>query len=48
MIGGAYGTGHVYKQGSYVGDTSLVQASIGLQLVAKRSVKLSFNQKKIT
>jgi len=31
-IGGAYGTGRVYAQGKYVGDTSMTQVSIGLQL----------------
>ena len=32
IVGGAYGEGRVYKQGSYVGDTSMTQASIGFQL----------------
>ena len=32
IIGGAYGEGRVYKQGQYVGDTSMTQGSIGLQL----------------
>ncbi len=31
-IGGAYGKGRVYKQGAYVGDTSMTQLSIGWQL----------------
>ncbi len=31
-IGGAYGKGRVYEQGNYVGDTSMTQVSIGLQL----------------
>jgi lipid-binding SYLF domain-containing protein len=31
-IGGAYGKGRVYEQGNYVGDTSVTQLSIGLQL----------------
>jgi lipid-binding SYLF domain-containing protein len=31
-IGGAYGTGRVYAQGKYVGDTSMTQVSIGFQL----------------
>jgi lipid-binding SYLF domain-containing protein len=30
-IGAAHGTGHVYGQGKYVGDTSMTQLSIGLQ-----------------
>lgn len=32
IIGGAYGEGRVYKQGQYVGDTTMTQGSIGLQL----------------
>jgi lipid-binding SYLF domain-containing protein len=31
-IGGAYGKGRVYEKGVYVGDTSLKQVSVGLQL----------------
>jgi len=31
-IGGAYGEGRVYEQGKYVGDTSMTQVSLGLQL----------------
>lgn len=31
-IGGAYGEGKVYKRGKYIGDTSLSQVTIGLQL----------------
>jgi outer membrane protein assembly factor BamE (lipoprotein component of BamABCDE complex) len=31
-IGGAYGNGRVYERGKYVGDTSMTQVSIGLQL----------------
>jgi lipid-binding SYLF domain-containing protein len=32
FIGGAYGEGRVYKQGTVIGDTTLMQASIGFQL----------------
>jgi len=32
VVGGSYGKGRVYEQGSYVGDASMVQASIGFQL----------------
>ena len=31
-IGGAYGTGRVYEKGQYVGDTSMIQATLGFQL----------------
>jgi len=30
-IGGAYGEGKVYRQGKYIGDTSLSQVTIGFQ-----------------
>lgn len=32
VVGGAYGEGRVYEQGEYVGDTNMIQASIGFQL----------------
>jgi len=32
VVGGAYGEGRVYEKGKYIGDTSMVQASIGFQL----------------
>jgi lipid-binding SYLF domain-containing protein len=31
-IGGAHGSGHVYTHGKYVGDTSMTQLTVGLQL----------------
>src|SRR5215471_718749 len=31
-VGGAYGKGHVYEKGKYVGDTSLAQVTVGFQL----------------
>jgi lipid-binding SYLF domain-containing protein len=31
-VGGAYGKGRVYKQGKYIGDTSMTQVTVGLQL----------------
>jgi lipid-binding SYLF domain-containing protein len=31
-IGGAYGKGHVYEKGKYVGDTSMKQVTVGFQL----------------
>lgn len=31
-IGGAHGTGRVYAHGKYVGDTSMTQLTVGLQL----------------
>jgi lipid-binding SYLF domain-containing protein len=32
IIGGAHGNGRVYQKGQYVGDTSVTQVSIGLQI----------------
>jgi lipid-binding SYLF domain-containing protein len=32
IIGGAHGSGRVYQKGQYVGDTSMTQVSIGLQI----------------
>jgi lipid-binding SYLF domain-containing protein len=31
VVGGAHGNGHVYKHGSYVGDSSMTQLSVGFQ-----------------
>ena len=31
LVGAAHGTGHVYRKGKYVGDTSMTQLSVGLQ-----------------
>jgi lipid-binding SYLF domain-containing protein len=31
-IGGAHGSGRVYKKGAYVGDTSMTQVTVGFQL----------------
>ena len=31
-IGGAHGSGHVYRQGGYVGDVTMTQVTVGWQL----------------
>ena len=31
-VGGAYGKGRVYEKGKYIGDTSMAQVTVGLQL----------------
>jgi hypothetical protein len=31
-IGGAHGSGRVYRQGTYIGDTTMTQLTLGLQL----------------
>ncbi len=45
-IGGAYGTGRVYRQGSYVGDISMTQVSLGFQLGAQGFSQIVFLQDK--
>lgn len=45
-IGGAYGDGHVYKQGTYVGDTSMIQVSIGFQLGGQSFSQIIFFEDK--
>jgi len=32
VVGAAYGEGRVYERGKYIGDTSMTQATVGLQL----------------
>lgn len=32
VVGGAYGKGKVYEKGTYIGDTSMTQATIGFQI----------------
>jgi lipid-binding SYLF domain-containing protein len=32
IVGGAHGNGRVYEKGTYVGDTSMTQVTVGLQL----------------
>jgi lipid-binding SYLF domain-containing protein len=45
-IGGAYGEGRVYEQGKYVGDTSMGQLTIGLQLGGQAYSQIIFFQDK--
>ncbi|MDZ7842787.1 MAG: lipid-binding SYLF domain-containing protein [Gammaproteobacteria bacterium] len=42
MVGGAYGEGRVYEQGRYVGNTTMTQGSIGLQLGAQAFSQIIF------
>ena len=46
VIGGAYGEGRVYEQKVYIGDTSMVQATIGFQLGAVGYSQVVFFQDK--
>ena len=43
-IGGAHGKGRVYKQGNYVGDTTMTQLTIGFQLGGQAYSQMIFFQ----
>jgi lipid-binding SYLF domain-containing protein len=45
-IGAAHGTGRVYEKGAYVGDTSMTQVSIGLQLGGQAYSQIIFFENK--
>lgn len=45
-IGAAHGSGRVYQQGAYVGDTSMTQISFGLQLGGQAFSQIIFFQDK--
>ncbi|MDB6061269.1 MAG: hypothetical protein JWM78_1372 [Verrucomicrobiaceae bacterium] len=45
-VGGAYGEGRVYQGGSFIGDVSLVQLSIGFQLGGQTFSELIFFENK--
>lgn len=45
-LGGAYGEGRVYKQGKPVGETSVTQVSLGLQLGGQAYSEMIFFQDK--
>jgi lipid-binding SYLF domain-containing protein len=42
ILGGAHGNGRVYRQGKYVGDTSMTQLSIGFQAGAEAYSEIIF------
>jgi lipid-binding SYLF domain-containing protein len=46
VVGGAYGKGHVYIHGAYVGDTSMTQVSVGLQAGGQAYSQIIFFQDK--
>jgi lipid-binding SYLF domain-containing protein len=46
IVGGAHGTGHVYVQGKYVGDSSMTQVSIGFQAGGQAYSQIVFMQDK--
>ena len=43
-IGGAHGSGHVYAREKYVGDTSMTQLTVGLQLGGQAFSQIIFFQ----
>ena len=45
-IGGAHGKGRVYEQGKYIGDSSMTQLTIGLQLGGQAYSQIVFFQDK--
>jgi lipid-binding SYLF domain-containing protein len=45
-IGGAHGSGRVYAKGAYVGDTSMTQITVGLQLGGQAFSEIIFFQNK--
>ncbi len=46
VVGGAYGTGHVYAQGRYTGDASLTQLSVGFQAGGQAYSQIVFFENK--
>lgn len=44
VVGAAYGEGRVYRQGRYIGDTSMTQVSIGFQLGGQAYSEMVFFQ----
>jgi lipid-binding SYLF domain-containing protein len=45
-IGGAHGSGRVYEKGAYVGDTTMTQITVGLQLGGQAYSQIIFFQDK--
>ena len=45
-VGGAYGSGRVYARGKYVGDTSMAQVTVGLQLGGQAFSQIIFFEDK--
>ena len=46
VVGGAHGSGRVFAQGVYVGDTSMTQVSVGLQAGGEAYSEIIFFQNK--
>jgi lipid-binding SYLF domain-containing protein len=48
VVGGAHGSGHVYQQGVYVGDTAVTQLSVGFQAGGQAYSQIVFFENKAT
>jgi lipid-binding SYLF domain-containing protein len=46
VVGGAHGSGHVYRHGHYVGDTTMNQVSVGFQAGGQAYSQIIFFQNK--
>ena len=46
IVGGAHGSGRVYQNGQYVGDTSMTQVSVGLQVGGQAYSQIIFFEDK--
>lgn len=46
VVGGAHGSGHVYRHGHYVGDTTVNQVSVGFQAGGQAYSQIIFFQNK--
>jgi lipid-binding SYLF domain-containing protein len=46
VVGAAHGSGRVYQKGKYVGDTSMTQVTVGLQLGGQAYSQMIFFQNK--
>src|SRR6476620_12274458 len=46
VVGGAHGSGRVYEKGTYVGDSSMTQVSVGLQAGGEAYSEIIFFQDK--
>lgn len=46
VVGGAHGSGRVYAKGKYVGDTSMTQVTVGLQLGGQAYSQIIFFKNK--
>jgi lipid-binding SYLF domain-containing protein len=46
VVGGAHGSGRVYEQGTYVGDTSMTQVTVGFQFGGQAYSQIVFFEDK--